>query len=453
VFHNKGKTMSTNNLNSSLLKQFQKNFESCDKNILAQNAAGHVAISNIATNRNEFSSTQHCFSNSIKLEGKATNQHQSGRCWLFAALNTIRLPLMKKYHLEDFEFSQAYLFFWDKLEKSNFFLENILATRSLPQDSREVHFLLACPQSDGGQWHMFVNLVEKYGLIPKSNMPDTFPAKKSAGLNQFLSGKLREYACFLREKNQKKASLASLKKEKMLMMQEVWNILCIFLGTPPTTFDWQFKDKKDKVHSFSNLTPKSFVKKHLPYKFSDQVCLINAPTKDKPFQKTYTVKFLGNVVEGEPIIYLNLPISELKRTAIASIKQNNAVWFGCDVGKEFHRELGSLDMDIYDNELVFGTKFNLSKAQRLDYRQSLMTHAMVLSAVDLKNNKPKKWRIENSWGEKIGDKGYLVMTDAWFDEYLYETVVDKKFLTPKQRTLLKQKPKELAPWDPMGSLA
>lgn len=430
-----------------------KRFEENPKNLLACNAATHVDLTKVSMSRDRFYGVNHIFSHQVKQEGKATNQKSTGRCWIFAALNVMRLPLMKKYNLEEFEFSQSYLFFWDKFEKANFFLENIISTRNEDLKGRLVMWLLETPVADGGQWHMFVNLVKKYGVVPKDVMKESFSSSNSARTNALLNAKLREFAGILRAMNKKGANLNLLRKKKAEMMEEVYRILRIFLGEPPKKFDWHFRNKKKKYVSFKGLSPQEFLKKHVPYKVQDKICLINAPTKDKPYNKLYTVQFLGNVVGGEIVTYVNLDTTSLRNYAISSLKGGEAVWFGCDVGKHFDKDLGIMDMDLFDYELVFGTNLNQSKADRLDYGQSQMTHAMVLTGVDLKGRSASKWRVENSWGEKHGEKGYCVMTDDWFDQYLYEIVIDKKYVPKKVRDILKQKPKILLPWDPMGSLA
>ncbi len=435
------------------IKECSQNFQNNPKNLLARNALTHVDFTQVAMCRKTYFDVEHTFSHQIKDEGKATNQKSSGRCWLFAALNVMRLAMMEKYKMDQFEFSQTYLFFWDKLEKSNFFLENILATLNEETSDRTLMWILQTPINDGGQWDMFVNLVNKYGVIPKTAMPESYSSGHSNQLNSFLNRMLREFACELRNDHKDKATLPTLRKKKTEMLNEIFRILTIFLGEPPQTFDWSFRDKKKKFSTFLNLTPQAFYKKHVPYNVDDQVCLINAPTKDKPFNKLYTVKYLGNVVGGELVRYINLPSKDLRKYAMASLKDHNSVWFGCDVGKEFSRKLGVMDTKLYDYDLLFGITPKSTKAERLDYGQSQMTHAMVFTGVDVRKDGPRKWRVENSWGDEYGDKGYMMMGDDWFDEYLYEIVVDKKYVPKKVKDILKQKPIVLSPWDPMGSLA
>ena len=344
--------------------------------------------------------------------------------------------------------------FWDKLEKANYFLESILETMEEETDGRLIQHLLSDPLGDGGQWDMMVNLVQKYGLVPKTVYPESFSSSSTGAMNGILTGKLKEYACTLREAYKKGAKIAELREKKGEMVQEFYNILTIHMGTPPTEFVWQWRDKKDKFHRTGVMTPQKFYKEFVGINLDDYICLINAPTKDKPYNKMYTVKFLGNVVGGHPVRYLNVDIDTIKEAAIKTIKGKEVVWFGCDVGKQLDGNLGILDLNLYDDDLLGNAGCKLNKAQRLDYNVSRMNHAMVLTAVDLdKKGKPVRWLIENSWGDKNEGKGFLTMTDEWFSEYTYEVAVNKKYLSEKLKKVLKTKLIELKPWDPMGSLA
>ena len=408
----------------------------------------------IAMNWDAFRSIDHTYSHTISNEMKnVTNQKASGRCWGFAGLNLMRLAVSEKYNLENFELSQNYFMFCDKLEKANYFLENIITTLNDPVDSRIMMWLLSEPVNDGAQWDMFGNLMEKYGIMPQSAMPESFQSSHSHMMNRFITRKLRENAATLRNNHSKGATIKDLRKEKEEMMTTIYNMLCICLGTPPESFDWQIRDKKKNFKRFNNLTPLDFYKKHIDIVLKDKVCLIHCPMSNKKMNEHYTVSYLGNVIGGQIISYANVEIDVMKRVAAKSIKAGEAVWFGCDVGKMFHRDLGVMDMKLYDYELLFGTDFKMDKQAKLEYGDSVMTHAMLLTAVDMKGNQSLKWRIENSWGEKGGDKGYMLMTDKWFDEYTYEVVVDKKYLPQKVIEIFDREPVSLKPWDPMGSLA
>ena len=385
---------------------------------------------------------------------KVSDQKASGRCWMFAALNTFRHKMIAGFQLEDFELSQAHTFFWDKYEKSNWFLEQVLATADQELTSRKVKFLLDTPQQDGGQWDMVVALFEKYGVVPKSVYPESISSSNSRELNQILNKLLRQDAQILRELAAKGAESAELQAKKEELLQEVFNFLAMNLGLPPRQFDFSYRDKDNNFHSESGLTPQVFFKKYVDLKLDDYVSIINAPTADKPYGKSYTVEMLGNVVGSKPVRYLNVEMDRLKELAIAQMRAGETVWFGSDVGQSSNRKAGIMADGMYDFTSSMDIQLTQDKAGRLDYSESLMTHAMVLTGVDLdENGKAKKWKVENSWGEKVGNKGYFVASDSWMDEYTYQIVVRKEFLTEAELAAYEAEPIVLAPWDPMGALA
>ena len=385
---------------------------------------------------------------------KVSDQKASGRCWMFAALNTFRHKMIAGFQLEDFELSQAYTFFWDKYEKSNWFLEQVLATADQELTSRKVKFLLDTPQQDGGQWDMVVSLFEKYGVVPKSVYPESISSSNSRELNQILNKLLRQDAQILRELVAEGANSAELQAKKEELLQEVFNFLAMNLGLPPRQFDFSYRDKDNNFHSESGLTPQVFFKKYVDLKLDDYVSIINAPTADKPYGKSYTVEMLGNVVGSKPVRYLNVEMDRLKELAIAQMQAGETVWFGSDVGQSSNRKAGIMADGMYDFTSSMDIQLTQDKAGRLDYSESLMTHAMVLTGVDSdENEKAKKWKVENSWGEKVGNKGYFVASDSWMDEYTYQIVVRKEFLTEAELAAYEAEPIVLAPWDPMGALA
>jgi len=385
---------------------------------------------------------------------KVSDQKASGRCWMFAALNTFRHKMIAGFQLEDFELSQAHTFFWDKYEKSNWFLEQVLATADQELTSRKVKFLLDTPQQDGGQWDMVVSLFEKYGVVPKSVYPESISSSNSRELNQILNKLLRQDAQILRELVVEGANSAELQAKKEELLQEVFNFLAMNLGLPPRQFDFSYRDKDNNFHSESGLTPQVFFKKYVDLKLDDYVSIINAPTADKPYGQSYTVEMLGNVVGSKPVRYLNVEMDRLKELAIAQMRAGETVWFGSDVGQSSNRKAGIMADGMYDFTSSMDIQLTQDKAGRLDYSESLMTHAMVLTGVDLdENGKAKKWKVENSWGEKVGNKGYFVASDSWMDEYTYQIVVRKEFLTEAELAAYEAEPIVLAPWDPMGALA
>ncbi len=432
---------------------YKSAFESLPTNRTALNAVTRTSVKNVAMSRQAVVRSNHTYSHVVKA-GAATSQHGSGRCWMFAGLNLFRMKAAESLNLEDFELSQNYPMFWDKLEKSNYFLESILKTVELPTTDRLISYLVSSPIQDGGQWDMFVNLIRKYGVVPKEVMPETESSSATGLMNDRITWKLREYAVILREKAAAGATADALQELKSGMLQEVYRMLCIHLGEPPTEFLWQWRDKDKEFHRDGMLTPHTFLEKHCALDIDSLVCLIHCPQSAKSYNTLYTIDYLGNVVGGDIIRYINVEIDVLKKATAAQIKDGKSVWFGCDVGKSFDRDLGVMDLDLYDFSGVYSLDFGMTKAELLDYGQSLMTHAMVLTGVDIDDEgNSTKWRVENSWGDKGGDKGFMMMTDAWFDKYLYEVVVEKKYVDAELLKLLEGQPTSLPPWDPMGSLA
>ncbi len=412
-----------------------------------------VGINDAALNNETIKKHSFVFSDETE-RGKITNQKSSGRCWMFAALNTARVDTMAKLNLETFEFSQNYTLFWDKLEKANYFLDSIIETVDESLSGRLVQHLLMAPLQDGGQWDMFAGILKKYGAVPKAVMPETFHSSNTNVLVSLLTGKLREFAKTLRDAHQAGQSKADLEALKEDMLAYVYNVLTKALGQVPETFTYEFRDKDKKFHRIEDITPQDFFKEYVAWDLDDRISLINAPTSDKPFGKAYTVKYLGTIKEAKEIRYINVPMEELKGAAIKAIQAGHPVWFGCDVGKLSERQKGIMDLDIYNYDQVIGGYDHLDKAGRLDYGQSLLTHAMVLVGVDLDaDGNAINWKVENSWGEKVGDKGIFSMSDAWMDEFTYQIAVPSEFVSPDYLKALNEDVIELEPWDPMGALA
>lgn len=443
----------TAEINLDQISKYQKNLDNRKDSKVIERAVTHQGILESSEDFTAEGKMTPVFSIDLST-GKVADQKQSGRCWMFAALNTMRIHLMNTYKVpDDFELSQNYTNFWDKFEKSNYFLENVLKTADQPLDSRKVAWLMATPQQDGGQWDMLCALIEKYGIVPKSAMPETFNSSRSAQLNKFLNLKLRHDAVALRELVANKASDEKIAETKDSMMNEVYRMLTYALGEPATKFDFEYRDKDKNYHFDAGITPQEFFKKYVNLNLEDYVSLINSPTDDKPFNKTYTIEMLGNVVNGRPVKHLNLEMSELKKLAIKQLQNGESVWFGSDVGQSSNTKKGIMDTNLYAPDEMFDSDLLMSKAERLDYGESLMTHAMVITGVDLVNGEPTKWKVENSWGEKVGTKGYFVMSDDWMNEFVYQFVINKKYLTDAQLEAQKQDPVVLKPWDPMGALA
>ncbi len=446
-----GRTMSRA-VSANDVTAFQKDFAARRQNKLMQNAVTKVDVKEIALDRSLVTSMDHSFSHTLD-SWQATDQMKSGRCWMFAGLNVMRVDAMKTLLLDEFELSQNYIMFWDKLEKSNYFLEAIIETADRPIDDRTVHFLLQSLVSDGGQWNMFANLVTKHGLVPKSVMPETHSSSNSRSMNRILRRKLREGASHLRELHCQGTSPNEIGAAKNDILVVAYRILSIHLGTPPSEFLWQWTDKEKKFHRDGVITPQQFANRYVNVAFEDYVCLVHDPRESSPQGRTFTVEYLGSVVGGGDVIYLNVDIDLIKRITMQSILDGQPVWFGCDTGKMMQTEIGLWDKELFDYKGVYDTDFWLSKAERLLYGESAMTHAMVFTGVDVDDGKPRRWRVENSWGDDVGKKGFFLMNDSWFDEYVFEIAAHKSSLSPKLQEALKQKPIVLPAWDPMGSLA
>ncbi|WP_371261635.1 aminopeptidase C [Alkalibacterium sp. 20] len=432
---------------------YRDKFNDNMSNKAVQNAIAKVGINKSSVDNNMTRRHNFVFSHETE-KGEITNQKSSGRCWMFAALNTARIDTMEKLNVKTFEFSENYTLFWDKLEKSNYFLDSIIETVDEPLNSRLVQHLLQAPVQDGGQWDMFSGILEKYGAVPKAAMPETYHSSNTKELNQLLTSKLRDFAANLRESFRAGKSKEELMDQKEDYLYFVYSLLVKTLGEVPETFTYEYRDKDDKFNRISGITPQNFFKKYVKWDLEERISLINAPTEDKPFGKAYTVKYLGTIKEAQPIKYVNAPIEALKDAAMQSIKNGEPVWFGCDVGKMLDREAGIMDDKAYDYEVTLGESVELTKAQRLDYGDSLLTHAMVFVGVDLDDEgNPIKWKVENSWGDKNGDKGMYSMSDKWFDEYNYQVAVKRKYIDGKWLKALDEPVVELEPWDPMGALA
>ena len=375
-------------LTKELTKQYKESFQSKPERIVAQNAAVKNGLKGSSETVASVVENQPVYS--IDLEhGKVANQKASGRCWMFAALNTFRHRLFNNFKLEEFELSQSYTFFWDKYEKANYFHENILKTAGEPVTSRNVAFLLQTPQQDGGQWDMIVSLFKKYGVVPKSVMPESFSSSASSDLNKYLNKKLRQDAKVLRDLVARGVSEEEINETRKQLMQEVYDLLSVTLGTPPETFDFEYRDKDKEFHRYLNLTPQSFFEQFVGLNLDDYVSIINSPTTDKPFNRSYTVDMLGNVV-GNQVRYLNLDMATFKELAIRQLEQGESVWFGCDLGQSSNRGNGRLALNNFDLKGLTGIDYSLTKGERLEYGDSLMTHAMVLTGVNLVDGKPNR---------------------------------------------------------------
>ena len=388
--------------------------------------------------------------------GSVSNQKQSGRCWMFSALSTMRHAIQKEFKLKGFELSQNYTFFWDKFEKSNFFFENVIGSADKPLGDRKVAFLFQAPQGDGGQWDMLCGLIEKYGIVPKKAYPETANSENSRALDATLNTMLRKGGLELRDLVNAGKSSEEVEAHKNELLSAIFRMLATSLGMPPKTFDFEYKDDEGNYHIDKDLTPQDFFKKYVGWDLENYISVINGPTADKPYNKVFSVEYLGNVVGGRQVRHLNLELSDFKKLIINQLEQGEVVWFGSDVSQDSDRQAGLLDTKLYETDALFDFDFSMTKAQRLDSGESMMNHAMVITGVDLVDGKPTKWKIENSWGDKPGFKGYFVMSDEWFDQFVYQAVLNKAYLPEDVKQAYdegKKNPIQLLPWDPMGSLA
>ncbi len=440
-------SLSAQDISKPALDQIRAGFKKDAYTKAMQNALSSNDISKLAWNRANVGTTDHLFTYRVDVSG-ITDQKSSGRCWMFSSLNLFRPGVMKKFNTSEFEFSESYLYFYDLLEKANLFLNNMENSASLPIENEKVRWYLRSPVDDGGQWVNFVNLVKKYGLVPKEAMGETNSSENTSLVTKFLNTKLREDALEIRDLENSKADPKKIAARKVEMLSEIYRMLALNLSEPPTEFVWRFKDKDKKIVE-KNYTPQSFRDEVLgETNLDDLVMIMNDPSR--PFWKHYEVENYRNTSEGNNWHYVNLPNDVIKEFCIASIKNNEALYASCDVGKQLRRDVGILDVDNFDYESVYGVKFGMNKAQRIQTGESGSSHGMALIAVDVDaQGKPVKWQFENSWGPAACEKGYLTFTDAWFNEYMFRFVVNKKYLTAKVLEIYAQKPEMLPPWDPM----
>jgi len=434
----------------ALLDSCRKTFASKPHLKVALNAVTKGMLNDIAVNRDVLNDSDMTFSLDMET-GPVTDQKGAGVCWLYAELNWLRTFTNKKLAAKGFEFSENHLMFWDKFEKANFFLENIIAMRNLHYDDRRMAYLLANPSPDGGEWNLLVNLIGKYGMIPKALMPDTVNRENPRHLNFIMNWKLREAAAAIQKLHRQGKALRDLRVFKDKVLAEVYKILAIFMGEPPAKFSWSYRktNKAKTFVRFKDITPKQFAEKALGFPAEDAVILIHCPMREMPLWKTYTVEFFNNFWGGRNWVALNVPIEEIKKLSLKILKGKEAVLFGCEVRLDMHSKEGICDPKLFDYSLLFDTTFGLDKGERLEYGQARMTHSMVFTGVDLINDKPQKWKVENSWGDQFGKKGFWVMSNEWFDEHVMELIVPKKHVPKKMLDLLKAEPVVLPPWHPL----
>ena len=456
-------------MTAEMTRGYAESFNADRANLVAANASVSEGILKAATDYKGMRALPRDFSIELK-QGSITNQRQSGRCWMFAGLNTLRYELMHRWNLEDFEFSETYLFFWDKFEKSNAYLENVLETLDEPTDSRLFQNINGNPAGDGGWWQMFAALVDKYGLMPKSAFPESANSRNSTAFEQYLNTKLREFAAELRDRHAAGATIDELRDLKVRDMETVYRICAIALGEPPATFDFIARTKDGKntgkdtdaadapksgiddrpqIREYG-ITPLEFYRKYVPVDVDEFVTLVNAPMARTPFGKRYRIAYTENVKEAGPMEFVNVPLDTFRKAAADQLAAGHPIWFACDCMQFSLRDEGYFDCDTVRVDQLFGTEFTFDKGQGLEYADCPSNHAMTFTGVNIApDGAPDRWKIENSWGKDNGDEGYYVASGAWFDRFVTEIVVRKDCLDDETRALLATEPVTLDPWAPL----
>lgn len=429
-------------ITQDMLNQIKSSYKHTPADKAIYNAMAETSIAVLAKNHENLANFDTNFTNKVVSHG-ITDQQQSGRCWLFTGLNVLRAQMMAKYGLDEMEFSQNYCFFYDQLEKANLFLQGIIDTREKPMDDKMVEWLFRNPISDGGQFTGISDVIGKYGVVPSSVMPETYSSENTSQIARLVGLKLREFGLQLRDEAAKGVKVSALEAKKTEMLSTVYRMLALAFGEPVERFTWTMNGETKEY------TPQSFYQEYLGNDLTNNyVMLMNDPSRE--YYKCYEIDFDRHVYDGKNWTYVNLPVEDIKAMAIESIKDSTMMYFSCDVAKFLDSKRGILDLKNFDYESLMGTTFGMNKKQRVQTFASGSSHAMTLMAVDLdKDGKPKKWMVENSWGAEAGYKGYLIMTDEWFDEYMFRLVVEKKYVPEKVLNILKQKPIRLPAWDPM----
>jgi bleomycin hydrolase len=435
-------------LTPEVLKELRASFTLDAQTRALMNAITNNDLKSLALNRELYNKSDDVFNYKVDAKG-ITDQAMSGRCWLFAGLNIMRPAVMKKYNLSEFEFSQTYLFFWDKLEKANLFLEAVIETRDRDLDDRELQVLTKDPIPDGGWWSFVVALIDKYGAVPKEVMAETNNTKNTGMMNVLLARLLRHDAVELRAMAAKGAKVSALEARRVEMLKDVYRVLVFSFGLPPDTFVWRYEDKDDKAHE-ATYTPLAFYKDVAGVNLGDYVAIFDHP--GKPYNKHYLLKYDRNLADAPDMDFVNMSIRDVKGFVLKALYAGEPVWFAADAGAENDKKDGIFALGMYDFHSLLGVNMDLSKKDRILYFDSSPNHAMVFVGADTLAGKPLKWRVENSWGTDVGDKGYWTMYDDWFDQYVYGVIVNKSYLPESVLAILSMKPETLPAWDPMREM-
>ncbi|KRL67169.1 cysteine aminopeptidase [Companilactobacillus versmoldensis DSM 14857 = KCTC 3814] len=435
----------TKEITKNILADFHADMKQDVSNNALRNVVAEVGIYQAAKNVAAKSKLNPAFNIEVPT-GKVSDQKRSGRCWLFSTLNNLRTEFASRYQVKDFELSENYLSFYDRLEKANYFFQNIVQTADLPLNDRKVNFLFSQPSGDGGQWQYSTNLIKKYGLVPQYVMPETKTSENTGEFNATLNNLLRKDGMELRQliKDNKPTD-----ERVQAMLTDIYRICVYSFGQPPVDFEISIRDDNGKMIEEDQLTPLEFFKNYFAIDLDDYVSIMNSPQDSKKFNQPYTIDTQGNIVGGVAEKFLNLPIERLKELSIQQLKANDTVWFGNDVGNQSERKEGLLFGDLYQYDQLFGIDTKMTKGESLDTGNASVSHAMVFTGVNLRDQKPNRWKVENSWGEANGDKGYFTMDDQWFEDNVYEVVINKKYLTSDELAAYQQEPIVLPAWDAM----
>ena len=439
----------TKEINKEILADFRKNLNHDATNNILKNSVAQVGIFNTSKNPEAKVKLNPTFNVAVET-GKVSNQKHSGRCWLFAALNTLRTDFALKNNLKDFELSQNYLSFWDRLEKANYFYQNVLETANAPVDDRKVNTLFSYPSGDGGFWRFAANLIEKYGVVPSYAMPETAASDNTTEFNAVLNKLLRKNGIELRNLVQSKTTQSKIDQRVEEMLTEVYKICVYSFGQPPVNFELSLKTDTGKLIEEETITPKEFLNRYFTMNLDDYVIIENSPQKSKKYHQVYTIDTANNVVGGKLDKFLNLPIERLKDLSIAQLKGNDTVWFGNDVTKQSDRKNGYLLGDLYQYDNLFGIDSQIEKGLALDYKEAEVSHAMTITGVNLVKGQPNRWKVENSWGEANGENGYFMMDEQWFEDNTFEVIINKKYLTKEELAEYSKEPIVLPAWDSLS---